>query len=362
MKAHKCSYAVSTFVITILAISPLLSLRLSAQSPTTATVVKTINVDINPFGDTLSPDGKTVWVANSGTVGANSNKLTIIDVPTLTEEPNKITVGQFPEDIAFGRLGVRAFVTNSSSATVSVINVNTRKVEQTVSLAQVPDNFPFGIAVGLGDAQVFVTTQGNYNLLPVLENALSGVSVKTSIPVNGFSGRPALVPPNLFAPLLSGDILVPVSPFPGSPEVDIVNPLNDMVVNTVSISGYQSAFPNAIAVSPDGHYAYVTLTNFSGGPGGLWVIDLTTLATVTVVNTGDPTAYGVQVAPSGKYVLVTNFLKNTVALIDTANNRLVDDVPVGTNPNDIAITLDSKEAFITNQGDTTVSVLAVQVQ
>src|SRR5215470_6714106 len=67
----------------------------------TFTVIKTINVDIQPFGVTASPDGQTMWVANSGSVFANSNKVTIIDIPSLSEETNKITVGNFPEDIAF---------------------------------------------------------------------------------------------------------------------------------------------------------------------------------------------------------------------------------------------------------------------
>jgi DNA-binding beta-propeller fold protein YncE len=32
---------------------------------------------------------------------------------------------------------------------------------------------------------------------------------------------------------------------------------------------------------------------------------------------------------------------------------------LGTEPNGIAVTLDSKEAFVTNQGDTTVSVISI---
>jgi YVTN family beta-propeller protein len=101
----------------------------------TFTVVTTINVDIQPFGITPSPDGQTMWVANSGSVFANSNKITIIDIASLTEETNKITVGNFPEDIAFTSDGSHAVVTNSSDATVSVIDTAPRTVTQTVSIA-----------------------------------------------------------------------------------------------------------------------------------------------------------------------------------------------------------------------------------
>src|SRR5438309_7701891 len=104
-------------------------------------VIKTINVDINPFGITPSPDGQTMWVANSGSPFVNSNKVTIIDIGSLTEEPNKITVGNFPEDLAFTDDGTHVLVTNSSDATISVIDTQSRMVTQTVSLA--PLNLSF---------------------------------------------------------------------------------------------------------------------------------------------------------------------------------------------------------------------------
>lgn len=351
----------STAWIAMLALVGALSLHLnsSAQATPGFGVVKTINVDINPFGATLSPDGTTVWVTNSGTVTSNSDKVTLIDVATLTENPDKITVGEFPEDIRFGRLGLRAFITNSSSSTVSVVNVVTKAVEQTVDLSTVPLNFPYGLAVGLGNAQIFVTTQGDFNLVPVLSNKLSGVTIKTSILVPGFSGVPAVVPLNIIAPALSGKILVPVSPLSGPPEVDIIDPATDAVVNHVSIAGFDTASPNAIDVTPDGHFAYITLSNFSGGPGGVWVLDLSTLSTVTVINTGDPTVFGVRVSPNGTFALATNFLADTVALIRTATNEVVGTAAVGANPNEAAFTQNSREAFVTNQGDTTVSVLSI---
>ena len=331
-----------------------------AQQANPFQVIKTINVDVNPFGATLSPDGKTVWVTNSGTVNENGNQVTFIDVPTLTEDANKLTVQEFPEDIAFGRLGKRAFITNSSSASVSVANVSTRKVTQTVDLSEVPDNFPYGIVVGLANAQIFVTTQGDFNLLPVLKNGPLDVSIETNIPVAGLSGRPAVIPINTIVPTLIGDVLVPVAPASGPPTIDVINPISKEIVNTFTISGYDTAFPNAVAVSPDGHFAYATLANFSGGPGGLWIIDLSTGNTVTVVNTGDPAAYTVSITPNGQYALVTNFLADTVAVVATSSDQVVATVAVGVNPNEIAITSDSSEAFVTNQGATTVSVISLK--
>lgn len=96
-------------------------------------------------------------VANSGSLSGNSNKVTVLNADTFAIE-SVITVGNFPEDIAFRSDGSQAFVTNSSDATVSAIDTATRTVTQTISLASIPMTFPFGIVVGKNDKKVFVTS------------------------------------------------------------------------------------------------------------------------------------------------------------------------------------------------------------
>lgn len=322
-------------------------------------VIKTINVDISPFGDTLSPDGSKVWVANSGGLYDNSDKVTLIDVNTLTEEPEKITVQLYPEDIAFGRLGLRAFVTNSTSDSLSVINTLTQAVTQNVDLSPVPMDYPVSLAVSLDDSQIFVTTDGDYGLVAVLQNGLSGVTIKGSIPIPGFSGRPAVVPFSLPNLSLFGKVLIPSSPGEtGPPELNVIDPSTDTVIKTGTLPG-NTSFPQAVVVSADAHYAYETLLNFSAGTGGVWVIDLTTFTTVTVINTGDSYVYGAGLTHNGKYLFVTNFVQNQFVVIDPTTNTVVTKVAVGAQPNDIAITYDDREAFVTNQNDTTVSVISI---
>jgi YVTN family beta-propeller protein len=324
-------------------------------TPCNFNVIATINVDIQPFGVTTSPDGNTVWVANSGSVFANSNKVTIINVNTLTEDPNKITVGNFPEDIAFTDDGAQAFVTNSSDATVSVINTATRTVTQTVSLAPAGLSFPFGIVTNKNDKKVFVTSQGGSpNSIAVLDNRnRNNVTLSGTIPASGFTARPALRP-------IGNELLVPISGFEtGPPRILIINPSSEHITHEVTLEGNTTSFPNDVAVTPDGRFAYVALLDFSGGPGGVWVIDLKRLRTVTVINTGDPHVHGVGITPDGRFVFATNFIQNTVAVINTATNTVVATVPVGHQPNEVAVSLDGTKAFVTNQNDTTVSVICI---
>src|SRR6185295_2612720 len=106
---------------------PFLALPVQAQPPCSFDVIATLDVGDSPFGVTTSPDGTTVWIANSGGLFANSNKVTVLNASSFAIE-TVITVGNFPEDTAFTDDGSQAFVTNSSDSTVSVINTATRTV------------------------------------------------------------------------------------------------------------------------------------------------------------------------------------------------------------------------------------------
>lgn len=317
-------------------------------------VIKTINVNIHPFGATTSPDGNQVWVANSGSVTANSNKVTVIDVPSLTEESNKITVGHFPEDIAFTSDGATAFVTNSSDATVSVIDTASQTVRQTVSLPS-GITFPFGITLSKNQKKAFISDLAGVNKGVVVVDTANASDVTNggTVPVLGFPGRLALRP-------VGDEMLVATNdPTTGDPELGVIDAETKEIVHELLLPGHADAGPQGLAVTPDSRFAYVGLFDFTDHEGGVWVIDLFHLSTVTVINTGDPEVFGVRATPDGRFVFATNFSLNQVVAISTSTNTVVSTTNVGRNPNDIAFTLDSSEAFVTNQGDTTVSVISI---
>jgi YVTN family beta-propeller protein len=322
-------------------------------------VVKTINVDFIPFGVTASPDGQTMWVANSGGTPffggpPNSNKITIIDIRTLEEEPDKITVGNFPEHIAFTRNGSHAVVTNSSDDTVSVIDTQSRTVTQTVDLTPAGLAFPFGIIFSRNDRKIYVTSgAGLDNAIAVLDSRdIDDLQLAGTLPVNGYPGIPDLNPEN-------HQLLVPSSPAViGTASLFVINPNSNKILREFSIP-INNAFANDIAVTPDGRFAYVSIFAFSGGTGGVWVVDLKHLKTVTTIDTGDPSVYGMSITPDGRFVLATNFTNGEVAVIDPGRNQVIATVPVGHQPNQVAVTLDGRLAFVTNQGDTTVSVFSI---
>lgn len=80
-------------------------------------------------------------------------------------------------------------------------------------------------------------------------------------------------------------------------------------------------------------------------------------STVTVIQTPDTENVGVNASPFGNVVFATDFSLGEVSVIATATNKVIANVKVGDEPNETAFTPDCQRTFVTNQGDTTVSVI-----
>jgi YVTN family beta-propeller protein len=103
--------------------------------------------------------------------------------------------------------------------------------------------------------------------------------------------------------------------------------------------------PRAIAIGPDGKYAYV-VNSYDN--------------TLSVVNlkygkeVGSPVKVGkipwaVAITPDGKYVLVSNLGDHSVSIVDASMRALIcRDIPVGSHPWSIMTTPDNKFAYVTN--------------
>jgi YVTN family beta-propeller protein len=344
--------SLAAWLALVMLVLPVLALPTKAQT-CNFNVIATLDVGDSPFGVTTSPDGTTVWVANSGGLFTNSNKVTVLNATTLAIE-TVITVGNFPEDIAFSSDGSQAFVTNSSDGTVSVIDTATRTVTQTISLASIPMTFPFGIVASKNDKKVFVTSasgefDGSDKNIAVLDiTNPSNVTLSGAFTAPGFGGRPAIRP-------TGNELVVPVAPTEsGPPKLLLINQSSGVVLHEIELAG-STAFPQDVAITPSGRFAYVSLLDFSGGTGGVWVVNLKTRSTVTVINTGDPLVHGIGMTPDGEFVFATNFSSgsNSVTVIDTDTNSIVTTIPTGPQPNEVAVTLDGTRGFVTNQNGTT---------
>ena len=87
-----------------------------------------------PFAVALSPDDKTVYLANAG-----SNNVSIIDLDTNKGKAH-IEVGANPRGLAITEDGANVFVNNVLDGTLSVIDTRTLRVSDEVILTNIPLN------------------------------------------------------------------------------------------------------------------------------------------------------------------------------------------------------------------------------
>lgn len=100
--------------------------------------------------------------------------------------------------------------------------------------------------------------------------------------------------------------------------------------------------------------AYVTHPN-----GSVTVIDVNTSTLVTKIPVCSDFCFSLipAVTPNGARVYVTNNFQDTVTVIDTLTNTVIDTITVGQSPWGIAITPDGTRAYVANSSSNTISVI-----
>jgi YVTN family beta-propeller protein len=94
----------------------------------------------------------------------------------------------------------------------------------------------------------------------------------------------------------------------------------------------------------------------------LSVIDTSTNTVINNIIATDPGYYAaiIAITPDGKFAYVTN-LYDSVSVIDTCSNTVVDKVKVGIIPIGIAITPNGRYAYVANSASYSVSVIDTSI-
>ncbi|AKB36450.1 hypothetical protein MSSAC_1860 [Methanosarcina siciliae C2J] len=300
----------------------------SVIDTTTGTVVTSVKVGSvkmgrGPKGVAVVPNGKTAYVANSG-----SNNVSVIDTSTNTVT-DTVKVGYNPSEVAVSPDGKKVYVVNEDSNNVSVIDTDTNTVTVTVPVG----NWPEGIAVTPDGKKVYVTNGGN---ITAPEDTVSVIDTATNIvtatvPV-GTHPRGIAVTPD------GKNVYVANS---HNRTVSVIDTATNSVTATVDVDNS----PHEVVVNPTGTKVYV-----AGGDGFVSVIDTVTRKVITRLNVGKYPEE-IAVTPNGEKVYVVtrgdyeNNYSNNISVIDTSNDTVSATVNLDVSPGGLAIIPDPESVF-----------------
>lgn len=280
----------------------------------------TIAVGDAPAGLALNPTGTLAYVANSG-----SNSVSVVDTDTW-ETAATIGVGGGPGRVALDADRGLAYVTNYTSHSVSVIDTTTNTVRNTVDVGINPIGLavatlaPFAPAVYVANRGSDSVTYINTSFAP---GEVAGVG-SISVGRNPYGVAATRDGANVYVTNL------------GSGTVSVIDTYTQAVTATIEVG----PAPTGIAVNPDGTRVYVSGLAVGATGTMLSVIDTAT-NTVTARFSVDKTTIAassdVAVNPDGTRIFVTNSKSGQVSVIDAATNTVLTAVDVGSGQNGIVV-------------------------
>jgi YVTN family beta-propeller protein len=302
------------------------------------TVVGRITVGKRPRGIHASPDGKTVYVALSGTpieappkLDAQGNPvfqrskaaddddddkavadktadgIGVVDVSrrTLTA---KIAAGSDPEEFSLSKDGSRLYVSNEDVKTASVINIATGKVEHISLVGQEPE----GVATTPDGKRFYVTCEAGGDVFVIDTSSYKTVGqFKVHVRPRSVDFLPAS--PIGFIPSESVN------------ELNVIDTDNLKVLKVISLP--EGSRPMRVRVAADGRKVYVS----NGRAGTISVLDAHSYQLLDTIKVG-ARPWGIAITPDGRYLYAANGPSNDVSVVDLQTDKEVARIKAGESP------------------------------
>jgi YVTN family beta-propeller protein len=282
------------------------SQELSVIDTRTDSVVASIPVGTRPRGVRVSHDGRTVFVALSGSpkcpptmpdeecekLKADKSKDGVAVVDAVGRKVTRVLPGgSDPETFDISEDGSTLFVSNEDAGTASIVDIASGKIRSTVPVGKEPE----GVRLQPDGAAVWVTGETDHN-------------------------------------------------------VSLLDTRTGKVIGQINVGKR----PRDLAFTPDGSRAYVT----SEIDGTVWVIDVPSRKVIKVLQLPkDSKPMGAVVSPDGRRVYVSNGRGGTVSVIDASSNAVTGTISVGQRPWGIALTPDGRKLYTANGPSNDVSVV-----
>jgi YVTN family beta-propeller protein len=304
-------------------------------------VLATIPVGKRPRGIHASPDGKTVYVALSGTPIAAPPKLDakgnpifergkddddddsvksdksadaigVVDV-AQRKLKGKITGGSDPEEFSLSKDGAKLYVSNEDVKAASVINIASGKVEHIIAVGQEPE----GVATAPDGARFYVTCEAGGDVYAI---ETAGYTTVGHFKVN--------VRPRSMDFLPGGAI--GFIPSESTGELNVIDTANLKVSKVITLP--PGSRPMSVKVSSDGQKVYVS----TGRAGTVAVLNSHTYELLNTIQVGTR-PWGIAFSPDGKFLYTANGPSNDVSVVDVAANKEIARIKAGASPWGVAI-------------------------
>ncbi len=286
-------------------------------------VIATIPLGKRPRGIHASPDGKTIYVALSGSPVAGPD----VDESTLPPADKRadgigvfdvaqnklvriIPGGSDPENFDVSKDGKELFIANEDTSTMSVVDIDSGRVIKSIKVGGEPE----GVRVSPDGKRVFITSEEDGTIAaldPIAGRIVSTFKV-------GHRPRSIAFMPDGSRAYVNAE---------NDGTVVVVDAKRYKVVKAIVVGKPGLIKPMAVLLSADATKLYV-----STGRGQQVVTINTANDTVAGSVTVGKRPWGIAVSPDGKTLYSANGPSNDISIVDLATNTMTGTVHAGSGP------------------------------
>jgi YVTN family beta-propeller protein len=301
---------------------------LSIIDPVTNEVMMTLPVGKRPRGVRVSPDGKYVLTALSGSpkcppsmpdeqceaLGADRSLDGIALIDAATHGLVRVLPsGSDPEQFDIDPSGDRLVVSNEDAGQASFVDVENGEVIRTVAVGTEPE----GVKISPDGSVAAVTSESEHDIA-VIDMQTGAVLARVEV---GLRPRDVVFTSDGTHALVSSEL---------GRLVAVIDTSNWTVVRRIEIS--PTALPMGLAVLDDARTLFVA----NGREGTVSRVDLQGGGVTGTAEVG-ARPWGIALSPDGTRLYTANGPSNDVTVVDTSDLTVIATIPVGSTPWGVAV-------------------------